>query len=178
MAYDEKTTWALARAQLINQVLALGRDETPLAQTQVSLEQVLMALRDGPTATLPLTGIRTTREITEAEDNARLVPMSLPLNQGPKRTVEMLRIDPVKREAEGTLVALVFRITGYREDSNGGLLASVEQVDQYGDETGWSADCLDLPPDSAVVLDRADRLHLLAVDPVPPRDSEKEPPHE
>jgi hypothetical protein len=97
------------------------------------------------------------REITAEEENFRAEPM-LPGN--PRFMVT--RRDPVEPVPVGTYVAIVFKVTGYRPDCDGSLMATLAQVNRYGEESGWEENAVGLYPDSDVVLDDPGELHRLA----------------
>lgn len=48
----------------------------------------------------------------------------------------VMRRDPVEPEPVGTIVLLAFRVTGYRPDCDGSLMATLEHIDKDGDTTG------------------------------------------
>ena len=62
----------------------------------------------------------------------------------------------------GTVVAMVFRITGYDKDCDGSAMMRVEALDKDGRTTGWSESNLGVYPESMVVLEDAGELHRIA----------------
>lgn len=100
-------------------------------------------------------GISPLPEITPEQENWRLEKV-------PGMNAVRSRRDPVQRVQVGTYVAAVFRVTGYDPDCDGSLMARMEAVNADGEPTGWEVDCIGLYPETEVVLDAADTLHLLA----------------
>ena len=93
-------------------------------------------------------------KLPEVEDHARIVP----LLGTPFETIRRDSIEPVPI---GTLIAMIFRVTGYDQDCDGSLMARMEQVDQDGETTGWDVSSIGLYPGSDVILDTAGDLHNL-----------------
>lgn len=60
--------------------------------------------------------------------------------------------DPVEPEPVGTIVLMAFRVTGYRPDCDGSLMASVEQIDKNGEITGWEENAIGLRPETGLVV--------------------------
>jgi hypothetical protein len=83
--------------------------------------------------------------VTAEAENLRLVSIGF-------RAITIKR-DPVEPVPAGTLIARVFRVTGYDPDCDGSLMARLEAVDAEGTPTGWEEDRLGLHPDSTWVLD-------------------------
>ena len=90
--------------------------------------------------------MRRAREITAGEENMRMEEFA-PGCHWVKRS-------PVEPEPVGTYVACVFRITEYRPDCDGSLMATLEQVDEHGEVTGWTVNCIGLYPNTDVVLEK------------------------
>lgn len=98
------------------------------------------------------------REITAAEENYRLEPLA----SGPGFRALMSKRDPVEPVPVGTIVAMVFRVTGYDPDCDGSLMARLEGISSDGEPTGWEPTHLGLRPGSAWVLNSADELDRLS----------------
>jgi hypothetical protein len=92
--------------------------------------------------------LRSVRETTAEEENFRTEPLPVPITN-----VEMIRRDPVEPEPVGSFIVMVFRVTGYDPDCDGGLLARMEHVDREGTATGWEVDHIGLYPDCDLVVD-------------------------
>ena len=88
--------------------------------------------------------MRPVTEITAEAENFRIEPVA-GLNGG------MIRRDPVKPEPEGTIILCAFRITGYRPDCDGSLMAEIEQIDRDGNTTGWTENAIGLYPSTDIV---------------------------
>ena len=97
--------------------------------------------------------IRRIPEITAERENLRRVRLS-PNMHTPRR-------DPVEPVPVGTVVAKVFRVTGYDSDCDGSLMARLESVGADGDPTGWEPVNLGLYPDTTWVLDDPAELDRL-----------------
>lgn len=78
--------------------------------------------------------------------------------------VRVLRQDPVKPVPEGTVVAMLYRVTGYDPDCDGSLMARLEPVDVTGESLGDEEPAQGLHPDSCWVLDAPGDLAQLADD--------------
>jgi hypothetical protein len=102
--------------------------------------------------------IRRVPEITAEQQNARLEPLA----EVPGSRMMMFRKDPVEPVPVGTLVARIFRVTGYDQDCDGSLMARLESIGADGEATGWTPTHLGLYPDSAWVIDSPDELDRLA----------------
>lgn len=89
--------------------------------------------------------VRRAPAITAEQENTRVVPI------GPGAAT--VKRDPVELVPVGTLVARVFRVTGYDPDCDGSLMARLEAVDAEGAATGWEENQLSLAPGSTWVLD-------------------------
>jgi hypothetical protein len=98
------------------------------------------------------------REITAAEENFRLEPLA----SGSGFNALMGRRDPVEPVPVGTVVAMVFRVTGYDPDCDGSLVARLEAINAAGEPTGWEPTHLGLYPDDTWVLEGPDELDRLA----------------
>jgi hypothetical protein len=95
-------------------------------------------------------------EIDAERENFRLVPV-------PGAAFATIKRDPIEPAPVGTLVALVFRVTGYDPDCDGSLMARLEHIDSRGRATGYTVNALGIT--SEVALDSADELHRLAATP-------------
>jgi len=87
--------------------------------------------------------VRPVREITAEEENFRIE------RNGP---FNMIRRDPVEPEPVGTIVLQAFRITEYRRDCDGSLMAMFEAIDKDGNETGATYGPCGLYPDCDLVV--------------------------
>lgn len=96
--------------------------------------------------------MRPVREITSEMENLRSVEFA--------PGMETLKRDPVEPEPVGTIVLMAFRITGYKQDCDGSLMATVAHIDKDGEESGWEQDCIGLTPHSDLVV-TADELRQL-----------------
>jgi hypothetical protein len=96
-------------------------------------------------------------KITAKEENFRTEPM-----QGVRPGISVSRRDPVEPVPVGTIVAMVFRVTGYDQDCDGSLMARFQHITRDGDATGWEPDRLGIHPDTSVMLDEPDELHRIA----------------
>jgi hypothetical protein len=99
--------------------------------------------------------VRRIPEITAGQEDFRLVPV-------PGLGMTTARRDPVEPVPVGTLVARVFRVTGYDPDCDGSLMARVEAVDSAGEATGWETGRLGLRPGSWWIVDAPDELDRAA----------------
>lgn len=98
-------------------------------------------------------------EITDEQENFRMEQIP-----GMRPGVVRFKRDPVEQVPVGTVVAMMFRVTGYDPDCDGSLMARMEAVDKDGGITGWEVDCIGLYPESTVVLDDPAELHRLSAD--------------
>lgn len=94
--------------------------------------------------------MRPVRYITDEEENFRMEPMK------GLEGVSFIKRDPVEPEPVGTLVAMVFRITGYQQDCDGSLMAKLEKVDSEGRGTGLTINNILLYPECSWVVDDPD----------------------
>jgi hypothetical protein len=94
------------------------------------------------------------REITSEEENVRVEPFA----QGPGFNAITIKRDPVEPVPVGTVVAMVFRVTGYDPDCDGSLMARLKNLDADGRPTGWEPNSLGLYPNCTWVLDGPDEL--------------------
>lgn len=78
---------------------------------------------------------------------------------------EVLKCDPREPEPVGTIVLMAFRITGYRPDCDGSLMAFLEHVDKNGETTGWEEDAVGVTPNDSLVV-TPDELRSLFSHPV------------
>jgi hypothetical protein len=101
--------------------------------------------------------MRPVREITSKEENFRLEPMAADMPN-----FRFVRRDPVEPVPVGTVIAKLFRVTGYARDCDGSLMARIENIDKTGDATGWEATAIGLYPDSTLVLESPSELHDLS----------------
>lgn len=102
--------------------------------------------------------MRRMREITAVEENYRIESLA----SGPGFDALMGRRDPVEPVPVGTVVAKIFRVTGYDPDCDGSLMARLEGLSADGEPTGWEPTHLGLYPGSSWVLDSPDELERLA----------------
>lgn len=86
--------------------------------------------------------MRPVREIDELE-NARMVNLG---------GFEVLRRDPIEPEPVGTIVLIPFRVTRYRKDCDGSLIACLEEVDKNGEITGAELNDVGLSPHTSLVV--------------------------
>src|ERR1700677_3778164 len=98
--------------------------------------------------------IRRVPEIDRSRENARLEPLAA--------GASMFKVDPVEPVPVGTLVARIFRVTGYDQDCDGSLMARLESIGADGEATGWHPTHLGLYPDCAWVIDTPDELDKAA----------------
>jgi hypothetical protein len=77
--------------------------------------------------------VRRVPEITAEQQNARTVPSA----DSPGFSVSTLKVDPVEPVPVGSLVARIFRVTGYDPDCDGSLMARLESINADGEPTGW-----------------------------------------
>ena len=99
--------------------------------------------------------VRKIPEITREQENFRMVRV-------PGFPFEAIRRDPVEPVPVGTLVARIFRVTGYDPDCDRSLMARLEAVDSAGEGSGWEIDRLGLYPDAWWVVDSPDELDRMA----------------
>ena len=99
-------------------------------------------------------GIKRIKEITSDEENYRSVPIGPGMVTSRKNSIEPVPV--------GTLVSIVFRVTGYDRDCDGTLMMRLEAIDMEGNITGWKPDHLGAYPDSTWVVDSPDDLDKLA----------------
>lgn len=98
--------------------------------------------------------IRRVPDISSRE-NARLEPV-------PGLRAVTLRRDPVEPVPVGTIVAHLFRVTGYDPDCDGSLMARLESVNSAGEAGGWEESHLGLYPDAWWIVDEPGDLDALA----------------
>ena len=89
--------------------------------------------------------MRPVREITDDEENARVVPFV-------GTNFVTVKRNGVKPEPEGTIVLMAFRVTGYDPDCDGSLMARLEHIDKDGEPTGWEPRHLGLNSDTDLVV--------------------------
>ena len=88
--------------------------------------------------------MRPVREITAEEENLRIVRFA--------PGMETLTRDPVEPEPVGSIVLMAFRVTGYRPDCDGSLMAELEHIDKDGEATGWTENSIGLYPNTDLVV--------------------------
>lgn len=98
--------------------------------------------------------MRPAREITAEEENFRMEEFAPGMSS--------VKRDPIKPEPEGTIILKAFRITGYDQDCDGGLMAKLDCIDRYGEETGWSPDSLGINPETCLVINQEELASLFA----------------
>jgi hypothetical protein len=99
--------------------------------------------------------VRKVHEITAEEEGFRLEPINGPFEQ----RIMGIRRDPVEPEPVGTVLAEIWRITGYDRDCDGSLMARRERIDRNGNTTGSERVATGLYSDCDVVLDHPGELH-------------------
>lgn len=105
--------------------------------------------------------MRLIREITAEEENFRMEPWL----EGDGVRVDVIKRDPVEPEPVGTLVLLPFKIVGYDKDSDGSLMARLENICSYEDkleDNGWEVKEIGLYPTSGFVVTEKELLQLHA----------------
>lgn len=100
------------------------------------------------------------RQITSAEENHRFVPFA----SGTGFNAVTSKVDPVEPVPVGTVVAMVFRVTGYDPDCDGSLMARLEAITADGEATGWEPTQLGLYPGSTWELEDPGELDRLSND--------------
>lgn len=103
--------------------------------------------------------MRLIREITSEEENFRMEPWL----EGDGVRVDVIKRDPVEPEPVGTLVLLPFKIVGYDKDSDGSLMARLENICGYEDkleDNGWEVKEIGLYPQSGFVVTEDELLKL------------------
>lgn len=88
--------------------------------------------------------MRPVRKITAEEENYRTVEFAPGMFTSKK--------DPVEPEPVGTIILCAFRITGYRPDCDGSLMAEIEQINSEGGTTGWTENSIGLYPNTDIVV--------------------------
>jgi len=88
--------------------------------------------------------MRRAREITAEEENFKLEPLAPGCN--------MIKRDPVEPEPIRTIVLKAFRVTGYRPDCDGSLMACLENIDMNLESTGWKENAVGLSPEDTFVV--------------------------
>ena len=91
--------------------------------------------------------LRMVREITDEEENFRVEPM-----KGSSNSV-VIRRDPIEPEPVGTIVLMAFKIVDYKQDCDGSLMATLQNMNFSGEETGWETDCHGLYPENNLVVE-------------------------
>ena len=89
--------------------------------------------------------MRPVREITEKEEGARVEPFV-------GNNMVTIKRNFVKREPEGTIILLAFKVTGYDKDCDGSAMVRAEQIDSKGETTGWDIDHIGLYSHTALVV--------------------------
>jgi len=100
--------------------------------------------------------IRPIREITAQEENFRLEPAG--------ENVKVIKRDPVEPVPVGSLVVMLFQVTGYDPDCDGSLMARLARVDNEGEFSGLELNCIGLTPDSTLVVDTPEELWQIHLD--------------
>ncbi len=95
--------------------------------------------------------MRPVREITAEAENFRVER-----NGG----FNVIRRDSIQPERIGTIVLMAFRITEYRKDCDGSLMATLEQIDKDGEITGFEAKNLGLYPEADLVVTSEELVSL------------------
>lgn len=93
--------------------------------------------------------------VTAEEERFRIEPI-------PGTTSGIVARDFVEPVPVGTLIAMVFRVTGYGRDCDGSALAHVEQVSSDGDGTGWEEHAIGLYPTTCALVDDAKDVLIVA----------------
>lgn len=86
--------------------------------------------------------MRPVREITAEEENFRTEQHG---------NFILMRRDPVEPEPVGSIVLMAFRITKYKRDCDGSLMATLEAIDNEGNETGVEIKNIGLYPSTEIV---------------------------
>jgi len=101
-------------------------------------------------------------EITSEEENFGIKPNTIENPDGRPITLNTLRRDSIEPVPVGTVVAKLFRITGYDVDCDGSLMARLENIDCGGESTGWTQHHMGIYDDSTWVVDDADDIDKMA----------------
>lgn len=88
--------------------------------------------------------MRPVRDITPDEQNHRIVEFAPGMFSS--------KVDGIQPEPVGTIIVTAFRITGYRPDCDGSLMAELEHIDRDGNATGWTENSVGLYPDTDLVV--------------------------
>lgn len=99
--------------------------------------------------------MRVIPEISAELENFRMVQLQL------NDPFAVIRRDSIEPVPIGTLIAKVFRVTGYDKDCDGSLMARLEEVDERGESTGYEVDQVGICGD--IALDAPNELHILAM---------------
>ena len=94
--------------------------------------------------------MRTVRKITD--DNCRIVSLN--------ESFDAIKRDYIEPEPVGTIILMVFRITGYDKDCDGSAMVRAEHIDKDGDITGWDIDSIGLHPDTGLVVTKDELTKL------------------
>lgn len=87
--------------------------------------------------------MRPVREITMEEENFRTEQ---------RGNFILMRRDPVEPEPIGTIVLMAFRVASYTKDCDGSLMATLEAIDNEGEETGAKIKNIGLYPSTELVV--------------------------
>ena len=92
--------------------------------------------------------------LKEVDDNFRLEEVEPGIN--------VVRRDYVEPLPVGSVIAKMFRITGYARDCDGSAMAHLDNINEDGDETGWEQKNIGLYENDTIVLSSSDALFKAA----------------
>lgn len=87
--------------------------------------------------------MRPVKEISSKQENFRIESIE---------GFSVIKRDFVVPESIGTIVLIPFRVTRYGVDCDGSALARLAHINNKGEETGWTQNCIGLYPTSALVV--------------------------
>lgn len=89
-------------------------------------------------------------EITAEMENFRLERVS--------PNIVVPRRDSIEPVPVGTIVAMPFRVVGYKKDCDGSLMAELDNLNSTGGDTGWRPKNIGVSDTDSVILDSAEDL--------------------